>query len=73
MDGTQCINSTTRHGADLGFPMVVVGDACSSFAIRDWKTGKEVGVEETHNAAISMLASDATITSTKDVLEVLGY
>lgn len=30
MDGGQCINSTTRHGADLGYEMVVVADACAS-------------------------------------------
>jgi nicotinamidase-related amidase len=30
MDGGQCVNSTTRHGIDLGYDMVVVGDACAS-------------------------------------------
>jgi nicotinamidase-related amidase len=30
MDGGQCVNSTTRQGADLGYDMVVVGDACAS-------------------------------------------
>ena len=30
MDGGQCVNDTTRHGADLGYDMVVVGDACAS-------------------------------------------
>lgn len=73
MDGTQCVNNTTRHGVDLGYKMVVVGDACASYGIRDWRTGKEVGEEATHNLAMGILAGDARVTSTKEVLAVLGY
>lgn len=73
MDGGQCINNTTRHAVDLGYSVVVVGDACASYAMNDWKTGKNFGAEETHNAAMSILAGDAKVTTTKELLGVLGY
>jgi len=73
MDGGQCINNTTRHGTDLGYEIVVVGDACSSYAMNDWTTGKDYGAEQTHIAAMSLLAGDAKVTTTKDVLGVLRY
>lgn len=73
MDGGQCVNSSTRHGVDLGYEVVVVADACASYAISDWKTGKPWGAEETHSAAMGMLAGDAKVTSADDVLKVLGY
>jgi len=72
MDGTQCINNTVRHGADLGYDMVVVADACSSYGIEDY-TGKQVGAEESHKAAISMLAAFGKVTTTVKVLTDLGY
>ncbi|KAF8911583.1 Isochorismatase-like protein [Gymnopilus junonius] len=73
MDGAQCINSTTRHGADLGYNMVVVGDACSTYGMQNWQTGKNVSAEETHEAAMSMLNAYGKVTTTKDVLSVLGF
>ena len=30
IDGTQCVNHTVRHGADLGYNFIVVSDACAS-------------------------------------------
>lgn len=73
MDGSQCINNTTRHGTDLGYDMVVVADACASFGMEDWKDGKPVEADVVHESAMSMLGGYADVTSTKDVLEVLGY
>jgi len=73
MDGGQCINNTTRHGTDLGYEIVVVGDSCSSYAMNDWRTGKDFGADETHIAAMSLLTGDVKVTTTKDVLSVLGY
>lgn len=73
MDGSQCINSTTRHAVDLGYEVVVVADACSTYAVPHWKSGKEWTPEESHDFAISMLAGDAKITTAKDVLQVLGF
>ncbi|KAH7413476.1 Isochorismatase-like protein [Cadophora sp. MPI-SDFR-AT-0126] len=73
MDGSECINSTTRHGADLGFRMVVVGDACASYGMTDWVTGKQRDAEETHNAAMGMLNSYALVTNTERIRKGLGY
>jgi nicotinamidase-related amidase len=73
MDGSECVNNTTRNGVDLGYDIVVVGDACSSYAMNDWKTGKPFEAEETHNAAMSMLCSYAKVTMTKELLAVLGF
>lgn len=60
MDGAQCVNSTTRNAADLGFHVTVVADACASFGTRDWKSGAARGAgwsasaEETHEMAMAM-------------------
>jgi nicotinamidase-related amidase len=59
MDGAQCVNSTTRSAADLGFDVTVVADACASFGTPDWKKGeakgKGWGPEETHEMAMAIL------------------
>ena len=75
MDGAQCINDTTRNATDLGYKTVVVGDASASYGMEDWKTGKQRGAEETHNAAMDMLVgyTDGKVTTTAEVLEVLGF
>jgi nicotinamidase-related amidase len=73
MDGGQCINSTTRHGTDLGYDMVVVGDACASYPMEDWRTGKQAGAEETHDAAMGLLTGYTKIVAAKDLLDFLEY
>jgi nicotinamidase-related amidase len=75
MDGSQCVNDTTRNGTDLGYKIVVVGDASASYGMEDWKTGKQLSSEETHHAAMSMLVgyTDGKVTTTEKVLEVLGF
>ncbi|PPQ86468.1 hypothetical protein CVT26_011818 [Gymnopilus dilepis] len=73
MDAAQCISNTTRHGADLGYNIVVVGDACSGYGMQDWKTGKNISAEETHDAAMSMLQTYAKVTTTDKVLKDLGF
>jgi nicotinamidase-related amidase len=74
MDGAQCINNTTRHGADLGYDMVVVTDACSTYGVEGWEIGeKGMGAEETHRAAMGMLSSCAKVTTTEKLMGVLGY
>lgn len=59
MDGAQCINDNARAARDLGFPNVtVVADACASFGMPDYRDkGVEIGPEETHTAAMSILAN----------------
>jgi nicotinamidase-related amidase len=72
MDGSQCINSTVRQGDDLGYKMFVVVDACASYGMEDYE-GRNVGAENTHNAAMWMLAPYAKITTTEKVWKDLGY
>lgn len=64
MDGAQCINNTTRNGADLGLEMVVCADACASYGMRSYDTEVLIGAEETHNAAMSMLKEYANVVAT---------
>lgn len=71
MDGGQCVNSTTRNGADLELKMVVVGDACATYGMDDWKTAENIGAEETHAAAMSMLTAYAKVFSTEKLLASL--
>jgi nicotinamidase-related amidase len=67
MDGAQCINSTTRHGSDLGYDLVVVGDACASYGM-----GGGFDAEKTHEAAMKMLEGYVKVVKTNKLLEVLG-
>jgi nicotinamidase-related amidase len=72
MDGAQCVNSTTRSAADLGFDVTVVADACASFGTQDWRRGeaKEKGwsAEETHDVAMAILAGGyARVVSTEEL------
>jgi nicotinamidase-related amidase len=71
MDGAQCVNSTTRHGVDLGLEIVVVADACATYGMDDWETGERVTAEDTHRAAMGMLAGFGKVYTTKKLLEVL--
>lgn len=71
MDGTECVNNTTRHGADLGFEITVVWDACASFGMRGLD-GKMVDEETTHGMAMAMLGSYAKVESLEEVLGDLG-
>ncbi|KAF4626675.1 hypothetical protein G7Y89_g11483 [Cudoniella acicularis] len=75
MDSAQCINSTVRHGVDLGFDMVVVGDACASYELKAWKSdgkGELLSAEDTHAAAMGMLESYCKVTSLDKLMTVLG-
>ncbi|RFU28878.1 hypothetical protein B7463_g7463, partial [Scytalidium lignicola] len=74
MDGAQCVNSTTRHAADLGYDVVVVSDACSTYGISSWRSGgKAWSAEESHDIAMSMLDGYAKVTVTNDLIDVLGF
>jgi nicotinamidase-related amidase len=71
MDGAQCINSTTRTGADLGLRVAVVTDACASYGMEEWGTGGSKTGEETHRSAMSMLAGYAKLYTTETLLGIL--
>lgn len=70
MDGAQCINNTARHGADLGYTITVVRDACSSCGMEDLE-GVLVDAETTHEMAMAMLLSYAKVNSTQATLDLL--
>lgn len=68
LDGAQCINSTTRHGSDLGYDLLVVRDACASYGM-----GGEFDAAKTHEAAMKMLEGYVKVVKTSDILGVLGF
>jgi nicotinamidase-related amidase len=69
MDGAQCINDNARSGQALGFDVTVVADACAAFGMEDWRGGKGFDAEETHRAAMSMLANGfARVVGTEEYL-----
>jgi nicotinamidase-related amidase len=75
MDGAQCINSTTRNAADLGFDVTVVADACATFAMPDWRKGAAKGrgwsADETHDMAMAMAGNYAHVLLTEQLMETL--
>jgi nicotinamidase-related amidase len=73
MDGAQCVNNTVRHAADLGFKVVVAADACACYGTENWRTGEQMGAEETWEAALMVLTGCAKIVETDKVLATLGY
>ncbi|TVY34333.1 putative isochorismatase family protein [Lachnellula subtilissima] len=66
MDGSQCINSTARHGSDLGYDLIVVGDSCASYGM-----GAGFDCEKTHEAAMQMLKGYVKVVKTDEVLGLL--
>lgn len=47
MDGSQCVNNTVRNASDLGYKLVVAADACACYGTENWRTGEQMGAEET--------------------------
>ncbi|KUJ08960.1 Isochorismatase hydrolase [Mollisia scopiformis] len=69
MDGRECVNNSTRHGADLGYEIIVVWDACATYGMENLK-GEPVDAETAHEMAMAMLASYASVENTEKVLEL---
>ena len=52
-----CISATARAALDLGFgPAVVVGDACATRDLPDWRGTGVVSADDLHNAELAALA-----------------
>lgn len=67
-----CVSTTVRVGANLGYRMVLVEDACDCFDLPDGREGT-IAAETVHAAHVASLAFEfATVTSTADVLTELG-
>ncbi|KAJ6551834.1 Isochorismatase-like protein [Mycena capillaripes] len=77
-----CVSSTARSGFDHGFSVVVVGDACATYAAGvpvyslaakgDIKDGKAWSAETVHGVAMAHLDGDlAEVLGTSEVLKFL--
>jgi nicotinamidase-related amidase len=65
-----CVDATTRAGADLGFKMTVVPDACAATALS--YDGRNVAAEDVHAAFIAALSPlYATLTPAGELTESL--
>ncbi|ORX93084.1 Isochorismatase hydrolase [Basidiobolus meristosporus CBS 931.73] len=49
-----CVNSAARDGAEKGYQVVVVGNACGARALKDG-LGHEISAEEVHQASLASL------------------
>ncbi|KAG9229117.1 hypothetical protein BJ875DRAFT_388037, partial [Amylocarpus encephaloides] len=70
VDCAQCVNSTTGHGADLGYDIVVMADAFASYGMDKWETEglwASVNAEETNQLATGVLRDYATIVSCEEL------
>jgi nicotinamidase-related amidase len=70
MQTHMCVEAATRHGADLGYDIVLVDDAC---ATRDLKHGETVVPAKSVHAAVlaAMNGTYAKVVTTADVLAAL--
>ncbi|MCB5173727.1 MULTISPECIES: cysteine hydrolase family protein [Microvirga] len=67
-----CVSTTVRTGANLGYEMVLVEDACDCFDLPDG-TGGVVPARESHRAHVATLRYEfAQVATTGDVLAALA-
>ena len=66
-----CVSTTVRVGANLGYRMVLVEDACDCFDLPDGRGGT-IPAEAVHAAHVATLGFEfAEVVATGDVIEVL--
>ena len=69
---SNCVEATVRMGANLGFRIFVVADACFAFARKDW-SGHPRTAAEVHDMSLANLAGEyCTVVTTDWVLAALG-
>jgi len=67
-----CVSTTARVAANLGYEVVVVGDACACFALPDG-AGAEIPAEAIHRAHLATLRAEfARVLDTAGVLAQLA-
>jgi nicotinamidase-related amidase len=67
-----CVSTTVRVGANLGYRMTVVGDACDCFDLRD-ERGEIVPAELVHRAHLATLRHEfAAVVTTAELLDALA-
>jgi nicotinamidase-related amidase len=66
------VEATIRHGADLGFAMVLVGDACFTFD-KEMPDGSAIAAEQVHAMALANMRGEyAEIVDTAQLLAALA-
>jgi len=72
MTTDQCVSSTTRMAANLGFTAIVVSDGTATFE-RTGPDGEHYSAEQMHRHELASLHGEfATIRRTSEVLEEIG-
>lgn len=67
----QCVSTTTRVGANMGWPMILVEDACDCFALADGHGGT-IPAEAIHAAHVATLRAEfARVTTTTEIVAAL--
>ncbi|HXY68925.1 MAG TPA: cysteine hydrolase family protein [Gemmatimonadales bacterium] len=65
---SNCVEATVRMGANLGFTIYLVEDACFAFARKDW-SGRPRTAAEVHDMSVANLAGEyCTVVTTDEVL-----
>ena len=69
MTTDMCVSTTVRTGANMGWPMIVVGDACDCCDLPDPIGGGIIRAEELQRAHLATLAAEfARLVTTADLL-----
>ncbi len=64
----QCVSTSARVGANLGYEVIVVGDACATFDLPD-ANGGTIPAEEVHRVHLATLAFEfGRVVGIRDVL-----
>jgi nicotinamidase-related amidase len=67
-----CVSTTIRVGANLGYQMIMIGDACDSFDLPDG-LGGVIPAETVHRVHLATLAFEfAKVTTTEQIVAALG-
>lgn len=69
-----CVSTTVRVGANLGWRVIVIGDACACFDLNDPDgNGKTIPADDIHRAHLATLAAEfAHVTMTATLLDQLS-
>jgi len=68
----QCVSTSTRVGANLGWRMILVEDACDCFALPD-RDGSLIPAETVHRVHVATLGAEfAEVVTTRDICAALA-
>jgi len=67
----QCVSTTVRVGANMGWPIVLVEDACDCFALPDGKGGV-IPADVIHTAHVATIAAEfARVVTTEQIVAAM--